>query len=145
MYKERYDVIPLKFWILNGGDVNILPLDMAQELIEGEQLGAAQVSSAASKTTMNSDTLFEQNNSDSIKEQYHETESHDCLYRHPGGSQLLLELPDHLGLILFFSRPKEAEEFYRKIHNAIRFQVILVMWFLTYTSRKKCCYQYIQI
>ena len=34
MYHQRYDVLPIRYWILNQGDVEILNLDEGKEVLE---------------------------------------------------------------------------------------------------------------
>jgi hypothetical protein len=122
MYKEKYDALPTKYWILNEGDVDILPLDTAQELTEDKKFGATQISSMSSRTEMDNDTITNKNDlftdkfrvRDNVSENNGETKEK---------LQLLLELPNYLNLVICFKHREDANEYYEKLSNAIKFQV----------------------
>ena len=124
MYKEKYDVLPTKYWILNEGDADILPLDTGHELKEDQNLGATKSSSMSSKMQMDNDaiTTTYKLSTDKFSARdnisYSNVEPQEKL-------QLLLELPKNLSLMICFKHREDGNQYYEKLSNAIKFQVHL--------------------
>ena len=122
MYKEKYDALPTKYWMLNEGDVDILPLDTGQELTEDQQFGARILSSMSSNMEMDNNTVT--NTYNLSKDKFW---ARDNLPENNGETQeklqLLIELPNFLSLMMCFKNSEDANEYYEKLSNAIKFQV----------------------
>ena len=120
MYKEKYDALPTKYWILNEGDVSILPLDTGQELTEDQNLGATKLTLMSSRIEMDNDTITNNDNLSTTKLVDNVTDNNGETQEKV---QLLLELPNNLSLMICFKHSEDANEYYEKLSNAITFKV----------------------
>ena len=132
MYKEKFDILPANYWILSEGNVDILPLDTGQELIEDRIFGATQLPLVASRNVIDDAIVPEICNDHSIDK----TNGNDKFLANDVASQekikLLLELPNGLCLMICFQNTEDAEEYHDKIANAKNFQVNLMLYMNVY-------------
>ena len=125
MYHRKYDCLPINYWILNQGDVDILKLDVGEEVIENTETNDAEpllsadiqmsfpneaVAEAVSWQYSDQHNNFDEEMKmyDFVKEQSH---------------QLLLELPNNCTLMLCFQCIDETVKFHEQILAAKQFQV----------------------
>ena len=126
MYKEANDVLPTTFWILNEGKVNILPLDLCQELTEGQEINSTRLHAIISDENGISKNALKQ------KERIRNKPNGGCydaksfkdikmIHKTP---QLLVELSDDCGLMLRFFSFEDSFSFQRNLFDATTFQVL---------------------
>ena len=124
MYEEKNHVLPTKFWILNKGDVDILPLDSVQELSDDNNLYASSPCTEASNLVIDKENTKKTNDGEDtinligVEQSYEET-----LLGYNGKFQVFLELPHHICLMICFNQLKERDKFYEDVVNAKTFQV----------------------
>ena len=124
MYEDKYNVLPTKFWILNKGDVDILPLDSVQELSDDNNLYASSPCTEASNLVIDKENTKKTNDGEDtinligVKQSYEEISLDSN-----GKFQVFLELPHNICLMICFNRLKERDKFYEDVVNAKTFQV----------------------
>ena len=124
MYHQRYDALPIRYWILNQGDVEILNLDEGEEVLENPNIIDTDLSLVdQNHMAVGSETIPRivggENNNESICHKTMKADDNRPDERH----QLLLELPNKLSLILCFQCEEMAVKFHEKIKVAMQFQV----------------------
>ena len=135
MYKQANDALPTTFWILNEGKVNILPLDLCQELIEGQETNSTKLHA----TFFNENDVFKNvpKQKGRIRNRpyggYCDAKSFKDI-----NTQLLVELSDDCGLILRFSSLEDSSSFQRDLFDATKFQVLTFL--LPWSEYRKCCF-----
>ena len=124
MYNQRYDVLPIRYWILNQGEVEILDLDEGEEVLEITNMINTDFSlEDQNHMAVDSETvpqlIHAENNNESICHKTKAADSGSTDERH----YLLLELPNKLNIILSFQCEEMAVKFNEKVKIAMRFQV----------------------
>ena len=139
MYNQRYDVLPIRYWILNQGRVDILNLDIGEEVLE-------------TPNVLNTDSTLEYGE-DIIQQDKLRVISCESNYesfcqkpmkildsKSKDSHQLIIELPDKCSLMLCFQCEEEAVRFHEKILIAKEFQVLIFfrsiefLWICSYIN-----------
>ena len=120
MYNQRYDALPIKYWILNQGHVDILNLDTGEEVLEKPNV-------------LDTDSTLEYGEDLTLDSRIFSSEfNHESFCQKPmnildprlkDSNQLIIELPNRCSLMLCFHCEEEAVRFHEKILIAKKFQV----------------------
>ena len=124
MYHKKYDALPMRYWILNQGNVDILNLDEGEEVLENSNVTNTYVPSEAQidlslDCEMVSEAIPGEYKNESICQKTFEVDAVQPDER----QQLLLELPNDCSLILCFQCEDAAVKFNERISMAKEFQV----------------------